>query len=88
MVGDLRGGFDGVAAPFLHAGAVDVLAAVLVTSQYSHLVQNFTMRLTSKVIQEMGWSSGIAVLLTSSRACVSSSKETVKIAPGGVLSRD
>lgn len=40
--------------------------------------------LTLKVIHDMGCSWGISVRLTSSRVNFSSSKATVKMAPGGV----
>ena len=45
---------------------------------------DFASRLTSNVIQEMGSSSGIAVLLTNLKVNASSSNSTVNIAPGGV----
>lgn len=41
-------------------------------------------KLTSKVIQEIGSSSGIGVLLSNFKVNASSSNSMVKIAPGGV----
>lgn len=92
LVGDGCGGFDGEAGPFLHGGPVDVLFGVLLC--VSGFFGNFFFRdikrksrgggSTSKVIQEMGSSSGIGVRLMSSTVSFWSSKANVKIAPGGV----
>lgn len=46
--------------------------------------EEMEVKLTSNVIQEIGSSSGISVLLTSFNVKASSSKTTVKMAPGGV----
>lgn len=84
---ELCGRFDGVGTPFFHAGSVDVLSCVLcviLASVEEHQRCCFWEH-TSKVIHEIGWSSGISVLLTNSSVRFSSSNWTVKIAPGGVL---
>lgn len=85
MVCDLCWALDCVRAPLLHTSAIDVLSRVLLPNSSVMCPVLRVMGPTSKAIHEIGWSSGISVLFTSSSACVSSSKATVKMAPGGVL---
>lgn len=71
------------AVEFLHSSAIDVFSRML--AEVSELASQLTLaRLTSKVIQEMGSSSGISVFLISFSVNASSSNWSVKMAPGGV----
>lgn len=80
---DLGRALDCEARPFLHSCSIDVLLCMLEESKpQGHRTTN--QPLTSKVIQEIGSSSGIGVLLIIFNDKVSSSNSKVKMAPGGV----
>jgi hypothetical protein len=87
---DLRRASHRITGPFLHGSAVDILLRMLERKIRSDKTTNEDVggdgyeRLTSKVIQEIGSSSGMGVRLIIFKVRASSSNSKVKMAPGGV----
>ena len=71
-----------ITRPLLHGCSVYVLLCMLMKEWVR--ARKLCEGLTSKVIHEIGWSSGIAVLLTIFRLKETSSNANVNMAPGGV----
>jgi hypothetical protein len=73
-----------VAGPFFHGGTIYILLRMLDPDRQPNDTPLRPQKLTSKVIHEIGSSSGIGVLLISFKLKDSSSNSKVKMAPGGV----